>query len=102
MPYTVSSALVTMIISIPALLQYNHKTSTPVGGFILRFWRIILEFVMIAVWSASFITMLLPKGKDYRKLFNSPPYAEWDVAAVIASFQMYVPRKPTWSYSMRL
>ena len=99
MPYTVSSAIVTMIISIPALLQYNHKTSTPIGGYILRYWRIILEVVMIGVWTASFITMLLPKGKDYGKLFDKPPYAEWVVAAVIASLQMYVPYEPTRGYS---
>lgn len=34
--------------------------------------------------------MLLKKGKDFRLLFETPPYAEWIVAVVIAAVEMYV------------
>ena len=34
--------------------------------------------------------MLLPKGKDFRLLFERPPYAEWDVGAALAAVEMYV------------
>ena len=42
------------------------------------------ELVMMALWIASFITMLLPKGKDFRNLFDRPPHIVWDVAIAVA------------------
>lgn len=52
--------------------------------------RVVFEFVMMALWVAAFVTMLLPKEKDSRLLFNKPPYVEWDVAVVLAAFQVCV------------
>ena len=54
--------------------------------------RVIFEFIMMALWTASFITMLLPKGKDFRLLFNKPPYVEWDVAVALAALEVHVPQ----------
>lgn len=34
--------------------------------------------------------MLLPKGKDFKLLFERPPYGEWISAAVVAALELYV------------
>ena len=82
--------MLTILISVPSLLKRDLSNSTAVGSYVLRFVRVVFEFVMMALWAAAFVTMLLPKGKDFRLLFNKPPYAEWDVAVVLAAFQVYV------------
>ncbi|KAK3177000.1 hypothetical protein OEA41_008326 [Lepraria neglecta] len=88
--FGISSSMLTILISVPSLLKRDLSTSTAVGSYVLRFMRVVFEFVMMALWAAAFVTMLLPKGKDFRLLFNKPPYAEWDIAVVLAAFQVYV------------
>ena len=80
----VSTSLATILVSITSILKQNITTRTAVRGHLIHFLRIVSELVMMALWIASFITMLLPKGKDFRNLFDSPPHIVWVVAIAIA------------------
>ena len=53
----------------------------------LKWLRVIVEALMMAMWTATFVTMLLPKGKDFRFAFKQPPYGTWDAAVGIASIE---------------
>ena len=90
----VSTALATILVSIASILKQNITTRTVVRGHLIHFLRIVSEFIMMALWIASFITMLLPKGKDYRDLFDKPPHIVWDIAIAItileASVSFYI------------
>lgn len=44
----------------------------------------------MGLWTATFVTMILPKGKDYRHALETPPYAPWNVAIFLAALEMYV------------
>jgi len=90
-PPPVSAALLTIPASLPTFLNHNSPqshTRTRAQRAILHFSRTILEWVLIGFWSAAFITMLLNKGKDFKLLFDKPPYTEWIVAAVLAAIEM--------------
>ncbi|KAK0511757.1 hypothetical protein JMJ35_006330 [Cladonia borealis] len=82
--FGISTSLATILVSIPSILKQSITTKTAVRGHFIHFLRIISEFIMMALWIASFITMLLPKGKDFRVLFDKPPHIVWGVAIAIA------------------
>ena len=80
----VSASLATILVSILSILKQDITTRNAVRGHLIHFLRIVSELVMMALWIAVFITMLLPKGKDFRNLFDRPPHILWDVAIAIA------------------
>ncbi|KAL6716908.1 hypothetical protein ACLMJK_004820 [Lecanora helva] len=87
--FGITASLLTLVIAIPTIFGYTSTAVTASHrAFFLHFMRVIAEFVLIALWSATFATMLLPKGKDFKLLFERPPYAEWDVAACLSAFEM--------------
>ena len=86
----VSTSLATIIVSIASILKQNITTRTALRGHLIHFLRIMSEFIMMALWIASFITMLLPKGKDFRVLFDKPPHIVWGVAIAIAILEASV------------
>lgn len=49
-----------------------------------------LEIGLFGIWSAVFLLMLMPKGKDYRRAFDCPPYVTWAVAVSCAGIEAYV------------
>ena len=51
-------------------------------------FRVGFEWLILGLWTATFITMLMPKGKNYRRLFEKPPYAEFWIAAFFAGSLM--------------
>ncbi|KAL2056127.1 hypothetical protein ABVK25_003770 [Lepraria finkii] len=55
----ISSSLLTILISIPSLLKRDLSTSTTVGSYVLRFMRVVFEFVMLALWVAPFVTIIV-------------------------------------------
>jgi len=88
---TVTAAILTLPIAAPILFAYNSaNAAADRRTFVLHYARVIAEWLLIALWAASFITMLLPKGKNFQVLFQQPPYAEWDVAVALAGFETYV------------
>ena len=87
----VSTSFATILVSIPSILKQDITTRTAVRGHLIHFLRIVAELVMMALWIASFITMLLPKGKDFRNLFDTPPHIVWDIAVAIAVVEASVP-----------
>jgi len=84
----VSASLLTLILSLPTLLSQNLASTSHLGSYILHSLRILLEFILLAFWAAAFVTMLLPKGKDFKLLFEKPPYVEWDCAVALAAIEM--------------
>lgn len=40
----------------------------------------------MSAWIAVFVTMWLPKGKDFKALFVKPPYGVWITANILAAF----------------
>lgn len=44
----------------------------------------LIDATIMGLWSATFVLMCLPKGKDFRHLFETPSYYTWAVAAVCA------------------
>ena len=66
----------------------NHSTfpSTlaPAKVYVLA----LLELIFVGLWCATFVSMLLKKGKGFKKLFDRPPYETWDVGAALAVCEM--------------
>ena len=88
---TVTASILTVPIAAVTLAKYNDaRATTSRHRFFLYYMRVITEIILIAFWTAAFISMLLPKGKDYRQLFDKPPYVWWDIAILISVFQMSV------------
>lgn len=50
-----------------------------------------LEIALFGTWSAVFLLMVMPKGKDYRRAFDCPPYVAWSIAVSCAGIEAYVP-----------
>lgn len=49
-----------------------------------------LEIALFGTWSAVFLLMVMPKGKDYRRAFDCPPYVSWAVAVSCAGIEACV------------
>ena len=84
----VSASLLTMLNAVPDMLGRDLAPSTKPSIYLFRSFRVLSELIIIALWSGAFVTMLLPKGKDFRLLFQRPPFVQWDCAAVLAAIEM--------------
>ena len=84
----VSASLLTILLTIPDILKQDFVLSNTLYTYLIHFLRVLFEFFLIALWCAAFVTMLLPKGKDFRLLFHRPPYVQWDCAAVLAAIEL--------------
>lgn len=60
------------------------STLSPAKVYVLA----LLESIFVGLWCATFVSMLLKKGKDFKKLFVRPPYETWDVGAALAVCEM--------------
>ena len=67
-------------------LCYRLRHTLPPYLFLVL--RVSVELFVTIFWCATVVTMLLPKGKDFRHLFTEPPYAEWYAAVVMAAFEL--------------
>ena len=72
----------------PDILKRDFTLSNTLSTYLVHFLRVLFELILIALWCAAFVTMLLPKGKDFRLLFNRPPYVQWNCAAVFAAIEL--------------
>lgn len=88
--FGISASLLTILIAIPDILKRDFMLSTTLSTYLFHFVRVLVEFLLIALWCAAFVTMLLPKGKDFRLLFHRPPYVQWYCAAVFAAIELTV------------
>lgn len=86
--YTVSASLLTIFLAIPDILKRDFRLLTKLTAYLIHFLRVLSEFILIALWCAAFVTMLLPKGKDFRLLFHRPPYVQWDCAVALAAIEL--------------
>lgn len=57
-------------------------------GFFSTQNTLIMDGVSFAAWVATFITMCLGKGKDYKHLFDTPPYTAWVCSLVLVIFEI--------------
>ena len=51
---------------------------------VMVYFFTVVESIIAIVWATAAIAMCLPKGKDYKKLFDTPPYEVWISAIVLA------------------
>lgn len=84
----VSASLLTILIAVPDILNRDFTLSNTLSTYLFHFLRLLFELLLIALWCAAFVTMLLPKGKDFRLLFHRPPYVEWICAVVLAAIEL--------------
>ena len=85
---TVSASLLTLLIAVPDILKYEFTLPDTLSTYLIYFVRVLSDFILIALWCAASVTMLLPKGKDFRLLFDRPPYVQWDCAVVLAVIEL--------------
>ncbi|KAF6225077.1 hypothetical protein HO133_010272 [Letharia lupina] len=88
--FGISASLLTILIAIPDILNRDFTLSNTLSTYLFHFLRLLFELLLIALWCAAFVTMLLPKGKDFRLLFHRPPYVEWICAVVLAAIELLV------------
>lgn len=88
--FGISASLLTILIAIPDILKQDFTLKDKLSTYLFHFLRVLFEFVLIALWCAAFVTMLLPKGKDFRLLFHRPPYVQWDCAIVLAAIEVLI------------
>ncbi|CAF9917215.1 hypothetical protein IMSHALPRED_003505 [Imshaugia aleurites] len=88
--FGISASLLTILIATPDILNRDFTLPNTLSTHLFHFFRLVFEFLLIALWCAAFVTMLLPKGKDFRLLFHRPPYVQWDCAVVLAAIELLV------------
>jgi len=76
-------ACLTVLIAVLLGIKSNHI----VIGFGTR---MIIELIIMVLWGTTLVTMTLPKGKDFKHLFDEPPYWKWSIAVVLAILGMLV------------
>lgn len=50
--------------------------------------KIGAEISLLVLWAGAAACMLMPKGKDFRVLFDEPPRVAWGVAVAVAAVEM--------------
>lgn len=86
-----TASIMTIVLSFGNILRYHVNASSRanrVAVMAAKWFKILLEVVMMGLWTTAFICMLLPKGKDFRFAFVKPPYGTWDGAAAVSCVQM--------------
>ena len=62
------------------------------GSLAHMYWdfglAIIREVTICGLWLATFIAMMLPKGKDFSHMFDRPPYSSWTFSILCAAVEM--------------
>ncbi|CAD6565683.1 MAG: hypothetical protein ASARMPREDX12_006719 [Alectoria sarmentosa] len=82
--FGISASLLTILVAMPDILKRDFTLSNTLSTYLVHFLRVLFEVILTALWSAAFVTMLLPKGKDFRLLFNRPPLAfVWTMMLVL-------------------
>ena len=62
----------------------ERMSGVPAISWIVLHWvAMLLELIGAALCFATCVEMLLPKGKDFRNSFITPPYRAWATAAVL-------------------
>ncbi|KAL9047078.1 MAG: hypothetical protein Q9214_000259 [Letrouitia sp. 1 TL-2023] len=51
---------------------------------VVRVFSYSIDHIIGTLWLAMFALSLFPKGKDFKHLFDTPPYATWSTAAALA------------------
>ena len=70
-----------------------HTPRVVSGGSLARMYgdfalAITREVLLCGFWIATFITMMLPKGKDFKHMFDQPPYTSWIFSILCAAMEM--------------
>lgn len=62
------------------------------GSLTHMYWDFFLattrEVLLCGFWIATFVTMMLPKGKDFSHMFDRPPYSAWIFSLLCAAVQV--------------
>lgn len=89
--FGIGSSIATATLSLSHFLTYSVNSSTRSGRFkatVFKALRILVELLILGLWTTTFVCMLLPKGKDFRHAFDKPPYGTWGAGAAVAFVQM--------------
>lgn len=69
-------------------LNFRHDPGAGVRATLVWVTRFSFDLVLVTLWIITGYTMcFLDKGKDYRNLFNQPPYKTWFAASFITGFE---------------
>jgi len=89
--FGIGTSLATAALSLSHLITYSVNSSSRSGrvkATVLKGLKILVEFLILGLWTTTFVCMLLPKGRDFRHAFDKPPYGTWDAGAAVACVQM--------------
>lgn len=89
--FGVGSSFATTILSSRHIVRYRVDSSSRLGRVkvvAFKWFKILVEVLMIGLWTTTFVCMLLPKGKDFKYAFVRPPYTTWAAGVVIACAEM--------------
>ena len=84
----VTTSLLTLIFAAYHLLPWSYNIRASSNSMVRHSVFAIVELILAIFWAVAFVTMLFPKGKDFRLLFHKPPYIEWVCAIVLAGVEM--------------
>ena len=63
------------------------------GGGTIRIYAhntlmMVRELTLLAFWYGTMVLMCQPKGKDYKNMFDRPPYVPWGMGLFCAAVEM--------------
>ena len=68
----------------PIGLAFGH----PVRVWSMWILAMLRELLLMAAWFAVLVLMALPKHKDFRNMFTTPPYTAWNFAIICTIVEM--------------
>ncbi|MCJ1366774.1 hypothetical protein MMC16_005904 [Acarospora aff. strigata] len=93
-----TSILTTMTLLYHILTLYRHHTHTTTRTSLIApslspnpvvtLGKIAAEILLLAMWAGTGALMLRPKGKDFRFLFDEPPYVAWGMAVALVGVEL--------------
>ena len=74
---------------------YQMASCSHTDRWFYRWWpACLIDLGNMILWITTTVYMCGSKGKDYRHLFDEPPYFPWGFAAGLAGIQGYYPPPP--------
>ncbi len=89
--FGVSASLLTTALGVGSHLRCRIDPSSRLGrarSMVVKSLKILTEVLMVGMWIGTFLSMLLPKGKDFRFAFVKPMYGTWCAAVVFSNVEM--------------
>ncbi|KAI9775950.1 MAG: hypothetical protein M1835_005650 [Candelina submexicana] len=65
-----------------------HRALTLSTSTLITLIRLIQEAILVLAWAGTAALMIKPKGKNYKKLLDDPPWPTWTVDIVLAFVEL--------------